>query len=157
MEGRLGAAPEHDLHFVEQSARGQANRKGLKVEIERAAGVEDARRGRAAGDKADLPMRDVDETMGGSVEHQLQHAADIAASAPSAIKSHSSGPSHKAARLCALARWPSCEGNSAPNAMPQETRTASLPRKMKRAAGAASDNVNRGPAGKAKPSSGERT
>ena len=34
--------------------------------------------------------------------------------------------------------------------MPQETRTASLPRKMKRAAGAASDNVNRGPAGKSK-------
>ena len=49
----------------------------LRIEIERAAGVEDARRGRTAGDEADLAMRDVDEAMSGSVEHQLEHPADI--------------------------------------------------------------------------------
>ena len=72
MEGRLGAAPEHDLHFVEQSARREPDRKRARIEIERAAGVEDTRRGRTAGDDADLPMRDVDETMRGSLEHRLR-------------------------------------------------------------------------------------
>src|ERR1700722_9425062 len=80
-----------------------------------------------------------------------------AASAPSAINSHSSGPSHKAARPSLSPAGPSREGGSTPNAIPQATRTASAPRRMNRAARGASDKVNRGPAGKAKPSSGERT
>src|ERR1700733_11708100 len=79
-----------------------------------------------------------------------------AASAPSATRSHSSGPSHKAARPSLSPAGPSREGGSTPNAMPQATRTASAPRRMNRAAGGASDNVNRGPAGKTKRSSGER-
>src|ERR1700722_720362 len=79
-----------------------------------------------------------------------------AASAPSAINSHSSGPSHKAARPSLSPAGPSREGVSTPNAIPQATRTASAPRRMNRAAGDASDKVNRGPAGKVKPSSGER-
>src|ERR1700722_836999 len=75
MEGRLRAAPKHDLHFVEQSARREAHREGLEVQVKRAAGVEGARRGRTAGDQAYLAMRDVNEAVRGFLEHRLQHFA----------------------------------------------------------------------------------
>src|SRR6202042_3373269 len=75
---------------------------------------------------------------------------------PRATASLSSGPSHNAARPSLSPAGPSREGGSTPNAIPQATRTASAPRRMNRAAGGASEKVNRGPTGKAKPSSGER-
>ena len=48
--------------------------KALRSKVERAAGVERSRRGRPAGDKADLAMRDVDQAVGGPVEHRLDAA-----------------------------------------------------------------------------------
>src|SRR5579863_1798354 len=81
--------------------------------------------------------------------------AIVPASASSAIRSHSSGPSHSAARLSPSLAKPRREGSSAPNAIPQATRTASPPRRMNRAAGGASTSANRGPSGRG-PSRGER-
>src|SRR6201995_1538285 len=132
MESRLGAAPKGDLDLVEQRARGEADWKRARIEIERAAGIEDARRCWAAGGEADLAMRNIDQTMRGSLEHRLEHGPDIGGGgavrppgAPRiggarprpAIGSLSWGPSHKAARLSPPPAEPSCEGNSAPNAM----------------------------------------
>src|SRR5271154_2869341 len=80
-----------------------------------------------------------------------------AESTPSASRSHSSGPSQRAARRTPSLAGPSLDGGSAPKAMPQATRAPSPPRRMKRAAGGASIKANRGPAGRARPCSGERT
>src|SRR5271165_6284676 len=79
-----------------------------------------------------------------------------AASASSAISSHSSGPSQSAARLTPSPAGPRLDGGSAPKTIPHARRAASPPRRMKRAADGASDKANRGPAGRARPSSGER-
>src|ERR1700683_2610230 len=103
MEGRLGAAPEYDLDLVEQGARREADRKGLEIKIERAAGVEDARHRRTASDDADLAMRDVDEAMSGSVQHRLQHAADIWGVIRDQQPFVRAEPQSRAS--CSLARW----------------------------------------------------
>ena len=104
MEGRLGAAPQHDLHFVEQGAGREADRKGLEVEIERAAGIEDARRRRTAGDEADLAMRNVDQAMRGSLEHRLEHGADIGGVGAVRNQEPFVGAEPQSRAPCALAR-----------------------------------------------------
>ena len=151
MECRLGAAPEHDLHFVEQSARRHADRKRVGS---RSSGQPALRTRPAVGPLATRPICRCDtSTRLCAVPSSTNSSVSpmFAASAPSAINSHSSGPSHKAARPLTSLAAPSCDGGSAPNAIPHATRTASRPRRMKRAAGGPSDKANRGPAGKAKP------
>src|SRR5271165_4749230 len=75
---------------------------------------------------------------------------------PSAIKSHSSGPSQSAARSPKRPAAPSRAGSSAPKTAEQAERAASPPRKTKRPAGASSRSVKPAPAGRAASSSGKR-
>ena len=103
-------------------------------------------------------MRHVDEAVGRPVERRLQHFAERLRHRRrprSAAIRRAQATAPRALRLRPPAR--ARDGSSAPNAIPQATRAASPPRKMKRAAGGASANANRGPGGRARPSSGERS
>ena len=106
MKGRFGAAPKHDLHFVEQSARREPHRERARIEIERAAGVEDACRSRPARNEADLPMRDVDETMRGPLEHGLQHVAGRRCVGVVRDQQPLVGPEPQCGAFVPLAHWP---------------------------------------------------
>src|SRR5208337_4726262 len=103
-----------------------------------------------------LAMRDVDEAMGDRPKGRFDLRKHDLRSTPSAISSHSSGPSQTAARSSTSPADPSSRGRSASKAVEQTTRAASPPRKTKRIAGGLSASENRGPKGSKTSSRGRR-